>query len=317
VLRFWLDRGADGFRVDAVDRLLKDPELRDDPPAIEPFALPLVGEHGTLEHRYSRAAADVGEALGKLRQAVTGAPLVGEVYLPFHRLGPYLEHLDAAFSFELLHAPWDADAVRAAVEAALAATARRGRPAWVLSNHDFTRLATRVGPERVRAAALLLLTLPGMAFVYQGDEIGQGDGPGGDPPHDRAGRDAYRHPMQWDRSPGGGFTTGTPWLPVVDPAVRNVADQREDADSVLALYRDLIAARRRLGLALAFVPSDPGVLAFTRGDHLVAINMTDDVRPAPEATQVVRATHASEIPDGSAAPRELAPGRAFLARRAS
>ena len=69
---------------------------------------------------------------------------------------------------------------------------------------------------------MLLLTLPGTAFIYQGDEIGLGDGPGGDPPYDRAGRDRFRHPMQWDASPRGGFTTGEPWLPAVDPERTNV-----------------------------------------------------------------------------------------------
>ena len=102
-----------------------------------------------------------------------------------------------------------------------------------MSNHDFGRLATRFGAENARAAALLLLTLPGPAFLYQGDEIGQRDGPPGESVHDRAGRDRYRHPMQWDASPSGGFTSGEPWLPLVDPADHNVADQRDDPASTL------------------------------------------------------------------------------------
>ena len=94
-----------------------------------------------------------------------------------------------------------------------------------------------MGPENVRAAAVLLLTLPGAAFVYQGDEIGLPHGPGADPPYDRAGRDPLRHPMQWDASPTGGFTTGEPWLPPIDPAERNVEAQRGDPGSLLELYR--------------------------------------------------------------------------------
>ena len=93
------------------------------------------------------------------------ALLVGEIYLPSAKWEPYLEHLDAAFAFELLHASWDAEHLRTAIEAT---TARPGA-AWVLSNHDFGRLVTRFGPENARAAALLLLTLPGPAFLYQGD----------------------------------------------------------------------------------------------------------------------------------------------------
>jgi alpha-glucosidase len=142
----------------------------------------------------------------------------------------------------------------------------------VLSNHDFPRLATRFGEENVRAAAVLLLTLPGPAFVYQGEEIGMADGPGADPPIDRAGRDGARHPMQW--SPDGGFSDGTPWLPLVDPQSRNVADQREDPDSLLTLYRELIALRPQLGPGFELLPrQDEHVLAYRRGRHTVTIDL--------------------------------------------
>jgi alpha-glucosidase len=239
VLRFWLDRGVDGFRLDAIDRLVKDRELRDDPPASAPFALPLGEEYGQLEHLYSTNSPDIREALKAIRAAAGDAFLVGEVYLPAAQVTPYLEHLDAAFAFELFHAPWE----RERLDAAIAAASRIGRPAWVLSNHDFPRVATRFGPENARAAADLLLSLPGTAFIYQGEEIGMVDGPGADPPIDRAGRDGARHPMQWDAS--GGFTRGTPWLPMVDPAKRNVADQRDDPGSLLNHYRELIWRRKQ------------------------------------------------------------------------
>src|SRR5436190_6313840 len=173
VVRFWLDRGVDGFRIDAIDRLLKDPDLRDDPPARAAPALPLLGEYATLEHLHSVNAPDIETALGGLREAAGDALLVGEVYLPTAALAPYLRHLDAAFCFELLHAPPDAKTLRAVLEAALELEA-----AWVLSNHDFGRLATHFGPERAAVAMLLLLTLPGVAFLYQGDEIGMSEGPG-------------------------------------------------------------------------------------------------------------------------------------------
>jgi glycosidase len=240
VLRFWLDRGVDGFRLDAIDRLVKDADLRDDPPTSAPFALPLQDEYAELEHLYSTNSPDIHEALRAIRSAAGDALLVGEVYLPSAEVTPYLEHLDLAFAFELFHAPWErAQDAAEATRDALGASA-----AWVLSNHDFPRVATRWGAEHVREAAELLLTLPGTAFVYQGEEIGMADGPGASPPIDRAGRDGARHPMQWDASPGGGFTTGAPWLPMVDPAERNVARQRDDPDSLLNLYRRLIAARR-------------------------------------------------------------------------
>ena len=129
----------------------------------------------------------------------------------------------------------------------------------MLSNHDFGRLVTRFGPENARSAALLLLTLPGPAFLYQGDEIGLADGPGGERVYDRAGRDRFRHPMQWDGSPSGGFTTGEAWLPPVDPEVTNVEAQRDDPGSMLSLVRDLLAARRVLGEGFELLDAAPGV----------------------------------------------------------
>ena len=196
---------------------------------------------------------------------------------PSAKWQPYLEHFDAVFAFELMQAPWDAEALRHAIEA----TTQRPGAAWAMSNHDFGRLATRFGKENARAAALLLLTLPGPAFLYQGDEIGQLDGPPGESVHDRAGRDRYRHPMPWDASPGGGFSTGNAWLPVLDPAGRNVEEQRKDPASTLALVRELIALRCHLGEGFKLLESAPGVLAYRRGDHVVAINTAGEPRPAP------------------------------------
>src|SRR5204863_1957345 len=138
--------------------------------------------------------------------------------------------------------PWDAARLREAI----APAAELGRVAWVMSNHDFDRLATRLGPANVRAAAKLLLTLPGTAFIYQGDEIGLANGPGADPPYDRAGRDPMRHPMQWDATAKAGFTAGEPWLPAIDPAERNVEAQRDDPESLLHLYCRLLDVRRQL-----------------------------------------------------------------------
>jgi alpha-glucosidase len=294
-LRFWIERGAAGYRVDAIDRLLKDPELRDDPPASEPFGLPLRGEdEAKLALTNSRNAPDTRDALARIREAVGDALLVGEIYLPSAKWQPYLDHLDVAFAFELLHAPWDADALRRAIGAT---TARPGA-AWVLSNHDFGRLVTRFGPENARAAALLLLTLPGPAFLYQGDEIGQGDGPGGERVYDRAGRDRYRHPMQWDSSPSGGFTSGEAWLPPVDPETTNVEVQRDDPGSTLSLVRDLLTLRRMLSGGLELMDAEPGVLAYRRGDHAVAINTTDEERRSPLDGNAVLETAPGAVRNG-------------------
>jgi alpha-glucosidase len=277
VLRFWLDRGAAGYRVDAIDRLLKDPELRDDPPASEPYGLPLRPDQTNLALTNSRNAPDMGGALAKIREACGDAFLVGEVYLPSSKWQPYLEHFDAVFGFELLFSPWDAESLRRAIEA----TTRQPGAAWVMSNHDFGRLATRVGAENARAAAMLLLSLPGTAFLYQGDEIGQGDGPPGESHYDRAGRDRFRHPMQWDASPNGGFTARGPWLPAVDPAERNVEAQRDDPGSMLSFVRELIRLRGELGDGFELVDAAEGVVAYRRGEHVVAVNTTSETLPVP------------------------------------
>jgi len=277
VLRFWLERGADGYRVDAIDRLLKDPDLRDDPPATAPYGLPLTPEQAKLALTNSANAPDTAEALAKIREAVGDAFLVGEVYLPSVRWQPYVDYFDAVFAFELLFAPWDAAVLRAAIEAC----SRQKRPAWVMSNHDFGRLATRFGPENTRAAAMLLLTLPGPAFLYQGDEIGQGDDTSGESRFDRHGRDRFRHPMQWDASPTGGFTIGHPWLPPVDPAERNVDAQRDDPGSTLTFVRRLIAMRKDLSDDFELLDAADGVVAYRRGTDAVAVNTTSEPRPAP------------------------------------
>jgi alpha-glucosidase len=275
VLRFWLDRGVDGYRIDAIDRILKDPQLRDDPPATEPYGLPLTEEQARLALTRSGNAPDTAQVLATIRETVGDAYLVGEVYMPSAHWKPYVDYFDAVFAFELLHSAWDAAALRGAIEAC---TRQPGAAAWVMSNHDFGRLATRFGEENARAAAMLLLTLPGPAFLYQGDEIGQGEGPPGTR-FDRAGRDRHRHPMQWDASPGGGFSTGEPWLPLVDPQRRSVAAQRDDPESMLSLVRALIALRRELGDDFELLDGADGLVAFRRGDHTVAINTTSEPLP--------------------------------------
>jgi alpha-glucosidase len=303
VVRFWRERGVDGFRLDAIERAMKDRELRDDPPAAGEPVLPVPTELARIEQIRSRNDPEIGLVLGALREAAGDALLIGEVYLPTAGLAPYLEHLDLAFGFELLHSSWDADRLRAVI----AEASELGGVAWVLSNHDFPRLATRLGERAARGAAILLLTLPGTAFVYQGDEIGMVDGGQGRPPVDRFGRDAHRNPMQWDRSPGGGFTEGEPWLAPTDPASRNVADQRRDPGSVLSLYRRLIALRRELDGELRIVDSQPGIVAFVRGGHLIAVNAGERPARAPEYGEVVLASDASPGP-------EIAPGEGLIAR---
>ena len=220
----------------------RTPELRDDPPAEAPFPLPMPEELRQLDLIHSRDSPDIALALATLREAAGDVPLIGEVYLPVARVLPYLEYLDAAFAFDLLHADWDAEQLAAAIERSNAT----GGVAWVTSNHDFPRVATRWGEENARAAAVLLLTLGGTAFVYQGEELGMVDGARRDPPRDRFGRDGCRRPMQWDGSHAGGFTPATPGSQPVDPESRNVDSEAADEGSVLNLFRRLIELRREI-----------------------------------------------------------------------
>ncbi len=307
VIRFWAARGIDGFRVDAIDRLMKDPQLRDDPPAAVPFGLPVEGG-GTLALTNSRNGPGIGKALAAIRAAAGDLFLAGEVYLPADAHPSFLEHLDTTFAFELFHAPWEAAALRQAIERGieLATPTRRG-PAWVLSNHDFPRVATRWGAQHARAAAVLLLTLPGPVFVYQGEELGQLDGPGAERPIDRAGRDAHRHPVQWDPEPRAGFTDGIPWLEPVDPLERSVAVQTGDPLSVLELTRALIALRPHLEPGLLMLETEPGLVAFARGEsHVVVVNTTAAWLPVPAAAEPLILTAPGGVRDGRLAPNAAA-----------
>jgi alpha-glucosidase len=206
---------------------------------------------------------------------------------------------------------------------------------WVLANHDNSRVASRLGPAQARVAAMLLLTLRGTPTLYNGEEIGMRDVPV--PPErvrdpaaledPRRGRDPHRTPMQWDASPGGGFTQGSPWLPLAnDHGVVNVAAQRDDPDSMLSLHRHLIGLRRRHpALALgeyAPIRCDGSLLAYLRqsGDETFAVVLNLADRPAPFAPrralsgQVVGATDRRREGERLTAPFEVAGDEGLLLR---
>jgi alpha-glucosidase len=262
-----------------------------------------------VNHVHSANAPDIGVALRSIREAVGDALLVGEAYLPTAQLGPYTETLDVVFAFEAMNAGADAERLKITIDAAC----RSGRLGWVLSNHDFTRFATRFG-ENFRAAVVLFLSLPGPVFMYEGDELGTPDGPGVDPPLDRNDRDRFRHPMAWDQSPTGGFTTGTPWLPPLDPEQRNVAGQTQDGDSVLALFRRLIRWRHQLGEgdshSLRFNDSPPHTVVFERNGYRVALNLGEQPAQIARPGELLVEAHAGDGAD----PGRLPPGGAWVAR---
>ena len=224
--------------------------------------------------------------------------LIGELYLPFDRLALYYgadargAHLP--FNFHLITAEWRAEALAKLIKDYEAVLPPGAWPNWVLGNHDQKRIASRLGQTRARLAAMALLTLRGTPTLYYGDEIGMPDGrvPSGrvqDPLARREpgrGRDPERTPMAWDASAHGGFTTGTPWLPVnPDWTRRNVAAMSDDPRSILTLYRQLIALRRERK-ALQTGPYrgigfEGGCLVLERGGEgderiIVALNLVDD-----------------------------------------
>jgi alpha-glucosidase len=263
VVRFWLDRGVDGFRLDAINWIGKDIRWPDNPRRF--------GMRSYLRqiHRYSRDQPETHEALRALRAMLKSYPeavLIGEASSdtpggPAVFYGGGHDELHLVFSFRLLKSRWRAGLMKQVICEWDAAIPLTGWPTQVLSNHDQSRHWNRYGrggnaERRARAAALLLLTLRGTPFLYYGEEIGMRDvrlkyRELRDPYTKRywpflKGRDRARTPMQWNDSTHAGFTAGTPWLPLsADWRGINVAVEEEDATSLLALYRRLIRIRKQ------------------------------------------------------------------------
>jgi alpha-glucosidase len=289
VLRFWCDHGADGFRIDALRQCIKDDQWRDNPPnpawreGDDPYAA-LIPEYTTDRDEVLELVALFRDAIGPQRA------LIGELYLPLERLVRYYgAGLDLPSNFNLISTPWEAEALGAHIAAYEALLPDGAWPNYVLGNHDRPRIATRVGAAQARVAAVLLLTVRGTPTLYYGDELGMRDVA---IPPDRIqdpwarrvpglGRDPVRTPMPWSHDAHAGFTTAEPWLPLGDTP--SVAEQERDRDSLLSLYRRLLALRRAedaLSVGdLELVRAEDGVLAYVRGGtFLVALNLTPEER---------------------------------------
>jgi alpha-glucosidase len=265
VLRFWLERGVDGFRVDVIYHIVKDDQFRDNPrnPDYKP------GQNPTHEFlaTYIADRPEVHDIISEMRKVLDLYPdrmLVGEVYLPIERLVTYYgkggpnggDGVHMPFNFQLVTLPWKATTISSAIQGYEKALPSYGWPNWVLGNHDNPRIASRAGNDQTRVAAMMLLTLRGTPTLYYGDEIGMADVPIAphqvqDPfeknvPGMGLGRDPQRTPMPWDASHHCGFTSGHPWLPLgEDCAHLNVAVEQNDPRSLLSLYRQLIELRRK------------------------------------------------------------------------
>jgi alpha-glucosidase len=309
VVRFWLERGIDGFRVDAAHFILKDPQMRDNPPNLShlPALNKPMGNYDLQLHLYDNGHEDVHGVFRELRQLLdeySGTRprvLIGEIHTSDRKMwasyyGANLDELHMPFHFGLLNVAWNADAVRQVVNALEGNIPVGAWPNNVLGNHDEPRIVTRVGSEGARIAMLLLLTLHGTPTVYYGDEIGMHDVKISaewvrDPmekslPGLGLGRDPQRTPMQWDESSNAGFCQANtePWLPLPDDYQRiNVAVERENPHSLLSFTRCLLALRRStLALtvgsyqAIEGVPADCFVYLrqSTNQKHLIAMNFS-------------------------------------------
>jgi alpha-glucosidase len=342
ILRFWLDRGVDGFRIDVAHGMVKVPGLPDVPPEAARdthgyYQLPYYDQDTVHDiHREWRALVNTydGDRI-----------LCGEAWAPsLERLALYTrpDELHQAFNFHYLMTPWDGLKLRQVIDASLT-TAGSATATWVLANHDVTRVASRYGEgeqglRRARAGALLTLALPGVAYVYQGDELGLPEVTDlpeeslQDPiwensQHTQRGRDGCRVPIPWSGAePPFGFSpegAQASWLPVPERFKRlSVEAQTDDPDSTLTLYRELLRLRRALPQfgdgTLTWLPSEPGTLIFSRGDGKVgvAVNTTDAPVRLPEGlepllTSVPDAVTRPDAAEGEDAGLLLAPDSAI------
>jgi alpha-glucosidase len=297
VLRFWLERGVDGFRVDVLWHLIEDDQFRDNPP--NPNWREGTDPYQKLIPLYTTDQAEVHGVIARMRRLVNqyqDRVLIGEIYLPVERLVQYygadLGGVHIPFNFQLLLANWQARDIARIIGEYEAALPQRGWPNWVLGNHDRSRIASRVGLAQARVAAMLLLTLRGTPTLYYGDEIGMHDVAISsekvqDPfeknvPGRGLGRDPQRTPMQWNAAKNAGFTEGEPWLPIAEDYEKvNVEAERDDPDSMLTLYNQLIKVRRgESALEVGqFEPmdADGDLLIYVRRDResafLIALNL--------------------------------------------
>jgi alpha-glucosidase len=330
VLRFWFERGIDGFRVDVVNLLAKGPELASpddhdehDKWGDEPAVHPLMRELRSVADEFAERV------------------LIGEIYLPPTELvtfyGAALDELHLPFNFGLLELKeWTAATVCNAIVAYESTLPSKAWPNWVLGNHDRPRVATRLGAEQARVATMALLTLRGTPTLYYGDAIGMVDADlprsaWRDPQGLRGGRtrDGCRTPMVWDSTPLGGFTTGTPWLPIEQPSGVDVASQLEDPASFLTMTHALLQLRRaepalnvgewhdlgHAGSAIAYVRTS---VAPDGRRFLVCLNLADRPSPIAEKAKSLRGeVLVSTLPGGAGERfegRDLAPNESLVIR---
>ncbi len=327
VLRFWLDLGADGIRADAVRWMSKDPEFRDNLPNPEYVAGtddPYVSQ---LNH-YNRYGPHLFDYLKELAMVVEEYPDriilfedypdrhldITHQYSAFYAVNP---EVAAPFNFEGLKTAYGARQYQAFVNRFQKLIGGTLRPFYCFSNHDKSRLVSRVGKDQAKLVGLLQLTLPGIPVVYYGDELGMHDVP---IPPERVrdpfekqtqglglGRDPARTPMQWNSDVNAGFSVAEPWLPVAeDMATMNVVAEAADNDSSFSMYRRLLELRRssalRVGSYQEWEGSDDRMFGFIRTSNLekllVLLNMSDESVTYEARGEIICSTH--RLPQGQA-----------------
>jgi alpha-glucosidase len=300
-MRFWLDRGVDGFRVDASAVLIKDDLLRDNPPdpeADDKTPPPQANIPVFTDDRPE--AMDCIEYIREVLDEYDGRLLCGEVQGKIDRIGHFYGNskprLHLPLNFALLDSEWNAISLQATIDAYFNAIPKGVWPDFVIGGHDKHRVASKIGQAQVRILAMLLMTIRGTPFLFAGDEIGSEQVP---IPSERIqdpfeklvkgfdlGRDPERAPLRWDDTDEGGFTSGEPWLPLSRDRARNIKAQQRDAQSILNLYRELIALRRQEPCLLQgeYRPrrAQNDVLSFVRTlngtEILVGINISGEPR---------------------------------------
>jgi alpha-glucosidase len=261
VIRFWLDKGVDGFRVDAMWHMIKDEQWRDNPR--NPEYTEDMATYNQQLPVYSTDQPEMHAIVEKMRKILDGyheRMMIAEIYLPVSRLVAYygVNNTEAhlPFNFTLITLPWESNTIAAAIDEYEGALPVDAWPNWVMGNHDQPRIPSRIGEMQARVAAILLLTLRGTPTIYYGEEIGMRDVPipsdevqdpqGLNMPEKNLSRDPERTPMQWDSSEQAGFTDGKPWLRLDRISRReNVELQKKDIYSSLYLYKRLIDLRQR------------------------------------------------------------------------
>jgi alpha-glucosidase len=307
VLKFWLERGVDGFRVDAIHHLFEDAELRDNPVNREWRAG--MSPARRLIRLRTTDQPEVHDAIRQMRRVADQYKdrlLIGEAYLPIDRLMAYygvgLAGFQLPFNFHLISAPWKPAAIAGLIELYEQSLPSGGWPNWVLGNHDRSRVATRLGRDQAGVAAMLLLTLRGTPTIYQGEELGMQDAPiSPNQVHDPwernvpglgLRRDPVRSPMPWSGEPHGGFSAVEPWLPIDLEGTASCERQHGDPASMLSLYQSLLRLRRNepalsVGSYRSIAYTDH-VLVYQRQHRgrkfQIVLNMSASPQPLPPQT---------------------------------